>query len=399
MCIAGLTLALSCSEDFRLGQPPVDSIPPSPLSNVNVTPMPGGARITYEIPKETDISYVKGEFLFQNTKKVVRASVYDDFLIVEGLGSVEPVDITLFVVDHSENVSTPVLKTFIPETPPLKTLYTSLELAPDFAGINLKWDNPLAIEIGITLFVADSFGVMQKAGTKFFDIRQGNYSFRGFDAVENRFGVSFSDRWGNLSDTTYVVLTPLFEKQLDRSKHRQLIMPFDNTTTFSSSTGFEKLFDGVKNGNNNFWHTREGDATILIPYHFTLDLGMNATLSRFMLWNRVTGNWEYILHNLKEFEVWATSSYRQSMPDEYWQGDDWKSDWKYLGYFITQKPSGNDNTTVTAEDLTVARAGYEFYIPLETGTVRYLRFAVNKTWGNTNATSIQELEFFGDDRE
>jgi hypothetical protein len=397
MCIAGLSL-VSCTEDLQLGQGPVDGIPPSPLTNVNVTPTPGGARVTYEVPKETDISYVKCEFMFQETKKVVRASVYDDFLVIDGLGSVEPVEISLSVVDHSQNASTPVVKTFTPQTPPLQTLFASRQMEADFAGVNVKWDNPLGLEIGVSLFVADSLGIMRKSSTKFLDLREGNYSFRGFDTLVYRFAFIFSDKWGNVSDSAIVVLKPLFEKQLDRLKHRQVILPNDNTTTFSNATGFEKMFDGLRPGDNNFWHTQEGNASILMPYHFTMDLGVNARLSRFVLWNRFNYSWEYILHNVKEFEVWGAETYRQPMPDEYWEGDAWKADWKYLGYYITQKPSGNDNATVTSEDLTAARAGWQFYVPFEVGTVRYLRFAIDKTWGDTNCTSIQELEFFGDDR-
>jgi hypothetical protein len=84
------------------------------------------------------------------------------------------------------------------------------------------------------------------------------------------------------------------------------------------------------------------------------------------------------------------------MPDEYWD-QAWKSDWKYLGKFICSKPSGNDNSTVTNDDRLYARGGFEFSVLIEAGLVRYLRVAINSTWGNTNAISIQEMQFFGND--
>ena len=54
----------SCDEE-KIGQTPTDNIPPQPISNVSVESLPGGAKISYELPQETDISYVKGEYLFQ----------------------------------------------------------------------------------------------------------------------------------------------------------------------------------------------------------------------------------------------------------------------------------------------------------------------------------------------
>jgi hypothetical protein len=393
----GLCLAISCAEDQKIGQYPVDGLAPQPLKNVSATPTPGGAKITYEVPEETDISYVKGEFSFQGKKKVVRSSVYNDFLIVEGLGSVEPITIELSVVDHSQNASTPESVTFTPQTPPIKTIFTSMEMKPDFAGVKVTWDNPIGTEIGITLFAADSSGVMKMENITFSNLRDGSYTFRQYDAVERRFGISFSDKWGNLSDTVYSMITPLFETQLDRTKHLLEILPLDNLTTFSSSTMMDKMFDGLIPGNNNFYHTAEGVASIELPFYFSFTLGVTAQLSRFKMYHRFNSNWEYVLHNPKEFEVWGAETYRQGMPDEYWK-ETWKNDWKYIGNYITPKPSGIDNTTVTDEDKAFAKAGFEFYVPLEVGRVRYLRFGIKRTWGNTNASTIQELQFFGDDR-
>jgi hypothetical protein len=388
---------MSCAEDQNTGQYPVDGLAPQPLKNVLATPTPGGAKITYEVPEETDISYVKGEYLFQGKKKVVRSSIYNDFLIVEGLGSIEPITIELSVVDHSQNVSTPETVTFTPQTPPIKTIFLSMEIQGDFAGVKVTWDNPVGTEIGITLFAADSTGAMKFENIAFSNLRDGSYTFREYEAVERRFGISFSDKWGNLSDTVYSMVTPLFEKQLDRTKHVQESLPLDNLTTFSSSTQMAKMFDGLIPGDNNFYHTKEGVAEILMPFYFSVNLGVVAQLSRFKMYHRFNNNWEYKLNNPKEFEIWATETYRQGMPDEYWQ-EDWKNDWKYLGNYITPKPSGIDNPTVTDEDKAFTKLGFDFTVPLEVGRVKYLRFAIKSTWGGTNVISIQELQFFGDDR-
>jgi hypothetical protein len=274
-------------------------------------------------------------------------------------------------------------------------------MEPDFAGIHVTWENELGLEVGVTLFYEDSIGVMREGPITFNILRNGSHTFRGteyyFDTVPRKYAISISDKWGNTSGRIEGILTPIYEKLLDRTKHVQTTLPLDNTTVFSSSTRMEKMFDGLIPGDNNFYHTQEGISSIALPFYFTMNLGVDAVLSRFVLWHRANNKWEYILHNVKEFEVWGTDNYRQQMPDEYWD-QAWKADWKHIGRFICDKPSGNDNSIITDEDKQYARLGFEFPVPLEVGKIRYLRIAIHNTWGNTNAISIVEMQFYGNDK-
>jgi hypothetical protein len=335
--------------------------------------------------------------MFQGKKRVIRSSAYNNYLIVEGLGAVVPIDVTLYVVDHSENVSTPVTASFTPDTPPIETIFASLKMEEYFEGVHVTWKNEQELEIGITLFAEDSLGIMREGHTEFSIARNGSYTFRGYDTIPCRFAVSISDKWNNISERLEDVLTPLYAKLLDRTKHAQENLPIDNLTTFSGATQMSKMFDGLIPGDGNFYHTQEGISTIAMPFYFTVNLGVNAVLSRFVMYPRFNSNWEYILHNVKEFEIWGTDIYKRQMPEDYWE-QTWKSDWKYLGKFVCSKPSGNDTPGVTTADREYARKGFEFSIPTEVGVVRYLRFAINSTWGNTNAISIQEIQFYGNDK-
>ena len=74
-----LVFAFACEEE-RVGQNPVDNTPPSAVSNVQIEALPGGAKISYDLPNETDISYVICEYMFNGEKKVVRSSIYSNFL-------------------------------------------------------------------------------------------------------------------------------------------------------------------------------------------------------------------------------------------------------------------------------------------------------------------------------
>ena len=390
---AMMLMAISCTEDF-VGQPSTDKVPPSSIQESNVIPMPGGAKISYQLPNETDISYVKGVYNVKGVEYVVRTSVYSDTLRIEGLGSADPLEVTLYVVDHSENVSAPHKVTFTPKTPIIDLIINSLKLQADFGGVNTKWTNELGTEVGITLMATNDKGEMEEGETFYNQMKEGQFSFRGYNDEPRKFSVYVTDKWGNVSKTTEAVeLKPLYEKLLDRTKFKRHILPVDNTTNYSGSYTFEKMFD---NNTGSFW-ANAGGATA--PFYFTIDLGVEAQLSRFKLYHR-PGSFYYKNSNVKNFEVWGTTVDKKDagLLEDYWK-DGWKKDpdWELLGDFTTFKPSG-EGTQVTNEDKEYAQNGFEYNIPIEKKSVRYLRFQTKLNWSGAYGTECAELMFWGNDR-
>jgi hypothetical protein len=406
MILAGMWTS-SCSED-SIGQPPVDTVAPPPVENVRVEPTPGGAIIKYDLPNVTDISYVKGEYWFQGSYKIARASAMDNSMEIEGLGSIAPVEITLYVVDHSENVSSPTKASFNPGQPPIESIFKSLEVIPDWGGIQIQWDNPTGAEIGFTVYVTDSTGGFDDGTIIFSNAKKGEQVFRNLpDLSERKFGVSLLDKWGNTTPIKEWTVIPKFEELINRTLVKQLKLPWDNTSDQGGQT-FGKMFDGVKitNGNDS-WHTLENQPVtaygFTVPVMFTVDLGSEVILSRFVWWQ---GRWaDYFLyghHNPRTFEVWGTTKNPdlESTPMEYWK-DEWREDWTKLADCRIIRPSDPGATgpgeVASGIDKAAADAGHEFYMPLT--PVRYLRFAVTSTWiGNKdNTITIHEIEFWGDD--
>lgn len=381
----------SCAED-HVGQTPTDNVGPAVIRNVEIESMPGGAKVTYELPKETDISYVKGVYLTKGVEHVVRSSVYKNYLLVEGLGSTDPFEITLYTVDHSENLSEPVVKNITPGTPLVKLILESMKIATDFGGIKVTWDNVLASEIGVTVLATDEKGDLVEGETLFTALKDGEYSFRGYDDSKRLFAVCLTDKWGNTSDTIRQEATPYFEKLLDKSKFKRLILPKDNSSDYGAAYNFYKMFDD-QIGSGNGWFTTLSSPPL--PLYFTIDLGQVAKLSRFKLWHRL-GNFTYRSSNMKEFEVWATSAYKENMDEEYWTNG-WKNDWEQLGDFVTHKPSGMDGD-VTNTDIEYATNGFEFIIPLEAKTYRYIRVVMKSNWSGSSNLEISEMSFYGNDK-
>jgi len=422
MMLAGLwIISLTSCKELPVGQPPVDGTPPPPLENIQVEALPGGAKITYVLPNDPDISYVKGEFIFQGKKKVIRASVYDNFLTVEGLGTTAPVEISLSLVDHSENASTPEVRTFTPLTPPIQSLYRSLSMSPDWGGVLVEWENPLLAEFGVYLLV-DSAGILHEVtndanNPRFPAVRDTECSFRGFPEITTKFGIVLIDKWGNKSDTMRGTVTPLFEAELVKNYPNVMNakwLPWDNTSNNGNYTSINHIFDGVTNGTGNSqWHTGESQASTryryTIPVLFTIDLGVDATLSRFKIWQaryQENASFLYAHHAVKLFEVWGTMDLKLDehplQPDDltntYWL-EDWKQNWTLLGDYELIRPSGLPvGYELTDEDWRALNEGHEFFtLPIK---VRYVRFAVKSTWNGPtdNAITMQELTFWGDNR-
>jgi hypothetical protein len=389
--IALLMLGVVSCAELEFGQTPTDSIPPAPLQNVEVESLPGGARISYVLPDEADISYVKCEYSSNGIQRVVRASVYNSFLIVEGLGSTDPVDISLCVVDHSENASTPVTRTLVPDTPPIALVFESLRFYADFGGITISWENDFDIEIGFTVF-AEEYGEMKEGETKFFK-QTGEYTFRGYDDSERKYAIQVIDKWGNVYGSMKEdVFAPYYERLLDRTKFSAVELPGDNITV-SSGRPLSNVWDGDR---YNLWHTGN---THTMPQTITMSLGLESKISRVVLWARNEPRFFYGNNTFKTFELWGISELPIDKPDEYWSGEDWKNEWQMIGDYQMHKPSGLPFGQWTDEDVAFAQAGFEFLVSSEKDPVKYLRFVITSTWVEPPGTALHmaEFEFWGDD--
>ncbi len=387
----GMVFLTTCKEE-EIGQTPVDSTPPAAVENVRVEALPGGAKISYDLPKETDISYITCEYMIHNEKKVARASIYNDFVTIEGLADIAPCDFTLYLVDHSENKSAPYTGSFTPLEPPYRSVFKTLTMEPDFGGVVIRWKNESNALIGAFLYAMGDEGDWEEYDLVYSSTTEENRSIRGYNTDERQFGVSLIDQFGNTSDTLVMTAQPLYEKLLDKSKFKDGHLAGDNTTANGG-----RVISNIWDGNIDvIWHT-VADAGFIPPQTFTIDLGAESKLSRMMLWNRQDG-YVFNQHNVHYFEVWGAKELSHAINDTYWTTGAWKDEWTLLGDFEQIKPSGLPLGQTNADDDAATRAGSEFiFESANAGEVRYLRFVIKETWARTPALHIAEVSIYGDD--
>lgn len=390
----GMILFTSCT-DVQIGQPAQDNIAPSPIENYTVKNISGGAVIKYQVPKESDLLYVKAFYQINGVDKTTSSSIYCDSLVVRGYGSEDEQTIRLCCVDRSNNLSEPVEVVIKPTTPPITLIQQSFNIEASFGGVKMTWENEGKDDVVIYAMTTDSLGQMYVAEEVYSNSKDGAYALRGFENKERLFAVQIRDRWDNYSDTIKSVQTPLFEEELDKSLFKRYELPGDNLTSYPHPNYyFENLWDGIVGDQG--WHTGDPQK----PIYCTIDLGVTAQLSRHTLWHRLGQmSWYYAHFNPKKWTVWGTNEIKSvSSADEeaYWIDGGFKEDWFKLCEWDVEPPSGQMD--LTPEDIAYADKGFEADMPLEIEPVRYIRFHIEETYAggkNPDAVNFSEVSFWG----
>ena len=382
-----LVMATSACTEEPVGQQPADGVPPSPVSNVQVVNTPGGAQLTYDLPDDEDLLYVKAVYSRRaGEESESRSSMYRNELAVEGFGDVNPHEVKVIAVDRSRNESTPVTVTVNPLEPEVITIARSIDLIADFGGVTASWQNPNRAEISVSVMIkSDSLMEYISLETFYSSMTEGVGGVRGMDTITGNFAVVVKDHWGNLSEAKYYDLTPVYETLFDRLKFRDATVPGDGPHYSGGGWNLSNVWDGVW-GNDSGYSSSGG--TGIWPQSITIDLGVLGQISRIRLHQRM-GNYTFSEGNPRIFEVYGCQELDVS--------GSWDS-WTKLMECESIKPSGQPITQNSSEDIARANDGEDFINSPLNPKVRYLRFKILRTWAGGDNFQTSEIEVFGDNR-
>lgn len=358
---------------------------PGPISNVRVENLPGAAKITYTLPDNKDLLYVRAVYTTGDVKREVRASFYNYSLIVTGFGHSGNYEMKLYAVNNSEQASTPVTVEVHPTDPPVNTIFKSLSTSATFGGISVKYSNTTQAPVSIHVITPDSAGDWVSADIFYTESKDGIVNVRGYPPVEKNFGVYVKDQYGNISDTLMSTVVPIEEVELDKSKF--LVAHFPGDWGHCCGVWYEEnLWNGSVNGG-------EGYAAEGLPdsdpnsMRFSFDLGVKAKLSRYRLWGRPSANYWYNVSTPRSWEIWGSND---PAPDGSYNG------WTKLMSCTMVKPSGLPIGQNSTEDIDAANAGFEFTFPADAPAVKYIRFKmVGLDWAGTFSLALYELTLWG----
>jgi len=392
-CIIIFILCLaffSCKED-PIGQMPIHTKPPKPVIDPVVTNLPGGARIQYQLPDETDLLYVKAVFTLPNgSVQEVRTSSFSNTLEIKGFAKSTKMTIPLISVDRSRNESDPVYVEIEPEDSPIFDIRKSIYVIAGFGGFKIDWENPLRSNVVVEIMKKDDEGVFKYIETFYSTEAIAKKAVRGQDAVESDFAIFVRDTYKNHTDTLLVTLTPWYEQPLDKRKFAPLPLSSKFQLHSYGSTNMGIIWDGSILPANGIYYISLQDR---YPPYFGFDMGVKAKLSRFRVWTR--NDYIYRLHAPKDMVLYGTNDpIIANDPDS----DD--SLWTELISCSSYRPSGlSADELPTAEDRAYHDAGEEFEFPLEAPEVRYIRFKSLISWSGTWGLFVSELTFWGSPEE
>ncbi len=384
MWVTALILITGCKEAER-GQTPIDNMPPANVSDIVVTNLEGGATLSYTIPNDDDLLYVKAIYrLDDGTLMEQKASAYASELKIEGIGRSRQQTVQVVTGDRSKNESSPLEVIIHPLDAPIYTIARQLTVKEDFGGIRIDWENPSSAQIAIVVTKPDERNNMVDAETFYTHARIGKANVRGYESVEQIFGVHVRDRWGNHTDTLIATYVPIFEQRLDKTKFEKWNPSGIPYTQLDNNWTIDKLWNNSLNDPGFSW-----PLTAVIPGSFTLDLGQTAKLGRFKLYQRTSQAQLYTGGNVKKFKLYGSPHPGVSADID---------SWIFLGDYSSYKPSGLPLGETSAEDLAYAGvSGEDYFIELdEMPEVRYLRFLIEATWGGSRAMQIMEVDFYGE---
>jgi Domain of unknown function (DUF4959)/Domain of unknown function/Domain of unknown function (DUF5126) len=384
-----MAIFTGCKED-KLGPLEKNTNPPGQVSNITVVNGPGSAKLTYVLPADKDLLYVRAVYTLANGKEVdVKASYYDSSLLLEGFGDTNEHEIKVYAVNRSEVASAPTIVKVKPLENSIWDVFRDLKVVPDFAGIKFTSTNPTKTDLAIEIFIKKD-GKYVTSGkniyTKAADIDQ---SIRGLDTIPKQVAVTIRDRWLNYTDTLYTTVKPLYEVPLSKSYYKTVTLPTDSKPAFTD-TYVSKMWDG----NRMDWPSVNlTDVSVLTPQWVTFDVGQQTIFSRIVVWGYPdytnAGRLYYNGGCPKDFEVWGSDN-----PP----ADGSFNNWVLLGSYTSTKPSGSPYGVQTAEDYAFANAGINYTFNVTSKKLRYLRIKSIKNWQGTSFMAISEVQVYGDPR-
>lgn len=381
-----LLIVAGCEEENNLHPFGADIEPGTPgtVFDVKVNNISGGAVISYQLPDNSDIMYVKACYIVGQGKKMEsRASVYMNQLVVNGFGDMNEHSVELICVDRMENEGPSIIATIKPLKPSVLSTYESLSVHATFGGIYVDFENLDRSSLSIHVITTDSLNQLYEADVKYTQDKKGPYPVRGFKSEEREFGIYVKDRWGNISDTLYSVQTPYAETLLNKKMFNAYILPNDikcDAWGGNLAYAWNDNFDPPL-----FVHSPGGDT---FPMWFTFDMGVVAKLSRYKFYHLFQQEHAFQRGNLKIWEVWGRADTPSA--DGSWNG------WTKLLECESHKPSGLPVGLNTAEDWEYLQKGEDFEFPNDAPPVRYIRFKIYETWGGMDFIHFTEFTFWGD---
>ena len=367
-----------------------DTTPPSVLTIDSVTPTNGGGIISYTLPNDDDILYVRAEYTNSNGVDVSRASSsYNNSIEIDGLNQTTALTITLYVVDQNYNQSAPIYVELVPLDSFIYLVQESIEVNTDLGGFRITWENIQSKTVYV--FVHINNGTEEEIRILSSNNSSESIAVRGLPSEE----ITISTRIEDFDENSTTLeekgtLTPLFEQVIDKSTWTLVASQSVNGNAWegASANFWDDVIDTTNNNSDNsyFIATRENNGGSLnFPLDIVIDLNKNVKIKRFKIWQRAYWyqgggvTYHYQEENLKSFNLYASNDAQS---------------WDLLGEFDIGDPRDSAGN-IPASAFQEAIDGHDFTLDNTSEQFRYLKFSITSNYGSTIITVGSEITLYG----
>lgn len=387
-----ILIVASCSKALE-SHLPVDNNPaiPAQVSNVTVVNGNGNAKLTYTLPNDSNLLYVKAVYTITTGQQFeFQASYYNNSLLVEGFADTLEHEVKLYSVSRSNILSAAVTVKIKPLVSPIWQVYRSIQVVNAFGGYNLTAFNASKANISIIVTKLNVFNEYEADNNKSVYTNTDSIlsKTRGLDTLTYRFGFLVKDRWGNKTDTMYINIKPLYETEMSKANFSTFTLPGD-ASEVTNGAALQYMWDN-KLGWPYTSFTNQTGTGGTGPHMVTFSIGVTAKISRVWIRPFPEGTSFYYLSTMKRFEIYGASAPNLSGALD--------NTWTLLGSYTVTKPSGLPYGTDNATDQATAAAGFSWEANITAPKVKYIRIRCLENFGGGTNQSINELSVYGDPR-
>ena len=368
-----------------------DTTPPSVLTIDSVTPTNGGGIISYTLPNDDDILYVRAEYTNSNGVDVSRASSsYNNSIEIDGLNQTTALTITLYVVDQNYNQSAPIYVELVPLDSFIYLVQESIEVNTDLGGFRITWENIQSKTVYV--FVHINNGTEEEIRILSSNNSSESIAVRGLPSEE----ITISTRIEDFDENSTTLeekgtLTPLFEQVIDKSTWTLVASQSVNGNAWegASANFWDDVIDTTNNNSDNsyfmIWRDLNG-GSLDWPLDLVIDLNKNVKITRFTVWQRAfwyngPSDVPYYFQeeNMKSFNLYASNDAQV---------------WEELGQFDIGDPRDSQGN-IPQSALDSAANGHEFELDEVSESFRYLKFRVTSNYGSEAYVNGSEITMYG----
>lgn len=398
LALALTVLPGACDGVSDVNSPHGSTTPPEQVMLNGVKNLPGKSVIYFKQPGDKNFMYMKAVYETDMGERSTNASYFADSVVVEGFAKAGEYDVKLYSVSPGEAYSQPLIVKINPEEPSYITAFKEMKITPDFAGIRIKTTNTSSESLTFYVYRKDAAGKWAEAGALYTRKQDINEPVRNMEAVHSEFSIVVKDRWGHLSESKEISLTPYYEEEVDKTKMGYLEIGEYKGYLAPNANTPKNLYDKIIGSNNTFMPLVNAGYDFSKPSSVTLDLGKPFKLSRMIVYGRRTGtDYSAIFDGLypKEIEIWGRNDNNVTKFDP--END---PGWTRLFHGLLPRADGSITPAgvipLTDADKELAMNGNEVEFSTELETYRYVAFVCVKNYNSGNSRiNVAELTFFG----